>query len=68
MKVEFFSPQTVQFDKSINLFYLVFLTLEFLFAVYFLQPMQYISIVIHNQAIFFLTIKFIAFDFIILSD
>ena len=60
-------PQIVQFDKSINLFCLVFLTLEFLFAVFFLQQIQDASIVTYNQSIF-ITINFIIFDFLILSD
>ena len=59
----------------INLVCLVLLTLEFLFAGYFLQLMQYIFIVLYevksndftcNGAIF-LTIYFIAFDFTVLS-
>ena len=37
IKVDFFLPQTAQFDKNIILFCLVFLTLEFSLAVYFLQ-------------------------------
>ena len=53
MKVDFFFPQIAQCDKSINLSCLVFLTLEFSFAVFFLQLRQYISIVTYNQAIFF---------------
>ena len=35
MEVDFFLQQIAQFDKSINLFCLVFLTLEFSFSVYF---------------------------------
>ena len=35
MKVNFLLPQTAQFDKSINLFCLVFLTLEFPLSVFF---------------------------------
>ena len=38
-------PQIAQFDKSINLFCLVFLTLEFSLAWYFLQLTQQVSIV-----------------------
>ena len=37
IKVEFFFPQTAQFDKSINLFCLGFLGFKFLFTVYFVQ-------------------------------
>ena len=37
MKIDFFIPQTAKFDKSINLFCLVFLRLEFSFIVIFLQ-------------------------------
>ena len=37
IKVDFYLLQIAQFDKCINLFCLVFLTLEFSFAVYFLQ-------------------------------
>ena len=59
--------QTTQFDKSISLFYLVFLTLDFSLAVYFLQLTQYVSIVTYNQALFFNNI-FYSFDFIMLSD
>ena len=47
-------PQIAQFDKIINLFCLVFLTLELSFAVYFLQLTQYFSIVTYSQAIFFI--------------
>ena len=47
-------PQIAQFDKSINLFFLVFLTLELSLAVYFLQLTQYFSIVTYSQAIFFI--------------
>ena len=47
-------PQIAQFDKSINLFCLVFLTLELSLAVYFLQLTQYFSIVTYSQAIFFI--------------
>ena len=36
VKVDSFLPQIAQFDKSINLFCLVFLKLEFSFSVYFL--------------------------------
>ena len=35
-KVEFFLPQTMQFDKGINLFSLFFLTFKFLFSVYYI--------------------------------
>ena len=35
MKVDFFLPQIAQYYKSINLFCLVFLTLEFSLAVFF---------------------------------
>ena len=45
MKVYFFLPQTAQFDKNINLFCLVFLTLEFSFAVFSLQLTEQVSIV-----------------------
>ena len=37
IKVDFCLPQKAQFDKSINLFCLVFLFLEFSLAVYLLQ-------------------------------
>ena len=66
MKVYFFLPQIAQFHKSINLFRLVFLTLVFSFP-YFSQLLQYVSLVTYNLAIFFLTIIFIAFYFIISS-
>ena len=36
IKVDFFLPQTAQFDKNINLFCLAFLTLEISFVVFFL--------------------------------
>ena len=45
IKVHLFLPQIAQFDKSITLLYLVFMALEFLFAVYFLQLTQYVSLV-----------------------
>ena len=45
IKIDFFLPQTAQFDKSVNLFNLVFLTLGSYLGVYFLQLMQYISFV-----------------------
>ena len=38
-----FLAQTARFDKSINLFSLVFLTLQFSFAVFFFQLTQYVS-------------------------
>ena len=44
----FYEPQ---FDTSINLFCLVFLTLEFLFALCFSQLAQYISIVFAGSKI-----------------
>ena len=44
MNLVFFWLQTVQPDTNINLFCLVFLTLEFLFTV-FLQLTHYVSIV-----------------------
>ena len=56
----------IQFDKSINLCCLFFLTLEFSFAVYFLQLIQYVSIITYNQSIF-CNNKFYIF-FVILSD
>ena len=67
MKVNFFFPQIVQLDKTINLFCLVFLTLEFSFTVFFYNlhntfPLLFII----SQ--YFLTINFIAFDLIILFD
>ena len=43
--LNFFLPQAAQFDKFINIFCLVFGTLRFSFAVYFLQLTQYVSIV-----------------------
>ena len=46
IKVDFFLPQVAQFDESINLFFLVFATLEFLFTIFFLQLAQYVLIVI----------------------
>ena len=49
----FFLPQAEEFDKNINLFCLVFTTLEFLFAVFDLQLTQYVSIVTYNRAILF---------------
>ena len=60
-------PLTVQFDKSINLFCLFLLTFKFLFSIYFLQLVQDASIITYNEQ-YFLTIKFIAFGFIIISD
>ena len=39
--VWFFLLETAQFDKSINMFCLVLLTLEFTFAIFFLQLTQY---------------------------
>ena len=63
IKVDFFWPQTEQFDKSINLFCLVFLTFELSFPVYFLQLTRYVCFVTYNQAI-----NFAAFHFIMLSD
>ena len=45
MNPDFFLSQTAQFDKSINMLCLVFLALVFLFAVFFLQLTQYVSIV-----------------------
>ena len=68
IKVDFFLPQTEQFDKSIDLFCLVFLIFEFSFSVYFLQLTQQVSIVTYNQAMFFLTINFVVVGFIMLSD
>ena len=68
IKDDFFLHQTEQFDKSIDLFCLVFLIFEFSFSVYFLQLTQQVSIVTCNQAMFFLTINFIVFGFIMLSD
>ena len=68
MKVDFFLSQTAQFDKSIDLFSLVFLKLEFSFAVYFQQLTQYVPIVTYNQENYFLTTNFIGFDFNALSD
>ena len=53
MKFGFFLPPTAQFDKSINLFWLVFPTLEFSFTVYFSQLTQSVSIVTDNEAICF---------------
>ena len=41
MKVDLFLPQIPQFDKSFILIWVVFLTIEFLFAVFFLQLTQY---------------------------
>ena len=67
IKVDFFLLQAAQFDKSINLFCLIFLTLEFLFTVYFLTLTQQVSIVTYNQAIFFNN-RFDSFDLITLSD
>ena len=40
MKVDFLLPQIVQYVKSIDLFCLDFLTLEFSFAVFYLQLTQ----------------------------
>ena len=37
IKVDFFLPQTAQFDKNINLFCLAFLTLEISFVVFFVN-------------------------------
>ena len=71
-----FIATTKQFDKSINLFSLVFLTLEFLFTVRFYNshnmfPLFWYKLksddFIYNWAIFFNNI-FIAFDFIAISD
>ena len=67
IKVDLFLPQIVQFDKSINLFCLVFPTLKFKVSSIFLQLTQNVSIVTYNQSIF-ITIYFIIFHFLILSD
>ena len=40
IKVDFFLPQTAQFDKGINLFFLAFLKLKFSLAVFILQLIQ----------------------------
>ena len=40
MNLDLSMPQIVQFDKRINLLCLVFLAVEFLFAVFFLQLTQ----------------------------
>ena len=48
MNLEFFSPQIEQFFTGINLFCLVLLTLEFLFAVFFWQLKQYVSNVFYS--------------------
>ena len=53
MKVDFFLPQTAQFDKNIILLCLVYLTFEFSLAMFYLQPTQSAFIVTYNQAIFF---------------
>ena len=45
MKLHFFLPQIAPFDTCIDLFYLVLLTQEFFFAVFFLQLTQYISVI-----------------------
>ena len=54
-------PQIAQFDKSINLFCLVFLTLELSFAVYFLQLTQYFSIDTYSWQYFLFNNKFHSF-------
>ena len=54
-------PQIAQFDKSINLFCLVFLTLELSFAVYFLQLTQYFSIDTYSRQYFLFNNKFHSF-------
>ena len=46
MKRDFSLSQTAQFGTITNLFCLVSLTLEFLFTLFFLQPSQYVSIVL----------------------
>ena len=65
MKPDFFVHLTKQFDKSINLFQLVFLTLQFFVCSIFLTTDTVGFHCFFNQAIFFFTISFIAFDFII---
>ena len=63
IKVEFFLLQTAQFYKIISLFCLVFLILEFSFAVYFLQLTQHFSIVfiqyVTHNFLFFLSSHYI---------
>ena len=60
MEVDFFLPQTPEFNKN-NMFSLVFVTLEFPFAGYFLQLTQWASIATYNQAIFFFNNIFFSF-------
>ena len=54
MNLNFFFPQTAHFDTSIKVFCLAFLTLEFLFAVFFSKLAQYSSIIfIWSQIIWY---------------
>ena len=77
MNLHFLLPQIAQFHTSINLFCLILLTLEFLFAVLFFTTDTihlHCFYVIQNQTTllitrqYFFTIHFIGFDFIVLSD
>ena len=67
MKLTFFFSQTANFDKSINLFCLVFLTLEFSFAVFFYNWHNTFPLLLIIRQ-YFLTINFIVSDFIIIPE
>ena len=68
MKVNLFLSQIAKSDKCINLFCLDFLTLEFSFVVSFsIADAKRFHCYLYLGNIL-LTINFIAFDFIILSD
>ena len=75
--IDFLLPQTVQFDTSINLFCSVLLTVECLFPVFFHNwhnTFPWVFFMKYNQRMlliirqYFLTIHFLGFDFIVLSD
>ena len=83
INIDSFLPQIVELDKSINLFCLVFLTLEFSFTVFFLfiyflffctADTIRLHCFIPNQAAlliigqYFLPVYFKVFDIILLSD
>ena len=75
MKHDFVLPQKTQFDRSINLFYLV-LTQEFVFTVFFLQLTSCVCMFFawsKTKGLYslydniFLKIYYTAFDFIVVS-
>ena len=77
MNLDFLLQQTSQYDTSINLFCLVLLTLECLFIVLFFTNDKTFALFLYevkpnnfipNGEIFFETIYYIVFDFIVLSD